>query len=143
MLLTLTSCKNPESLIENNKKYEDNTLETFSNDEIINLIDLNVQLKEIAQINDSNQPIISLTIMLKNKNIDKNTIINSHIFSIEAKQNNEILTPVNSIKPFSLDKEKEVNYQFLLNSNTETVLFTFNYDNNNNQVTKHYDFYLE
>jgi hypothetical protein len=133
----------PENLIEDDTKSDDGkVIETFSN-EVIKLLDLDVQLKEIEQLNAGDNSAISLTFVLVNQLSKKEMEIDNNIFSISATQNNQTLTVLNPSEPFTLSKEKELTYQFILNSETDTVLFTFNYNNGDRKRTKHYNVYLE
>ncbi|MDR0922376.1 MAG: hypothetical protein LBM95_08340 [Lactobacillales bacterium] len=143
LLILFTACMKPENLIEDDTKSDDGkVIETFSN-EVIKLLDLDVQLKEIEQLNAGDNSAISLTFVLVNQLSKKEMEIDNNIFSISATQNNQTLTVLNPSEPFTLSKEKELTYQFILNSETDTVLFTFNYNNGDRKRTKHYNVYLE
>lgn len=144
LLMLLSACMNPESLVENNRNSGDGKiLETFSDNEIIKLADLDIQLKEIEQAEEEGEVVISLTVTVKNQSLDNGTTIDQSLFSISAEQNNKMLV-AESVEPFVLDEEREISYKFHLLSESDVVLFTFDYNNNNNQqMTKHYDVYLE
>lgn len=143
-MVSLAACTNPESLIEKDRKSEEEKiLETFSDKEIIKLADLDVQLKEVEQANEGDQSVISLTLVVISHSLPEKTEIDNHIFSVTAEQNQEPLTSIDAIDSFVLDNKKELIYRFILHSNTDVVLFTFDYTNNAQQMTKHYDVYLE
>lgn len=144
IMVSLAACTNPESLVEKDRESEEEKiLETFSDKEIIKLADLDIQLKEVEQSNEREQSVISLTLVVISDSLPEKTEIDNQIFSVTAEQNQKSLISIDAIDSFVLDNKKELTYRFILHSNTDVVLFTFDYTNNSQQMTKHYDVYLE
>lgn len=144
IMVSLAACTNPESLVEKDRESEEEKiLETFSDKEIIKLADLDIQLKEVEQSNERDQSVISLTLVVISDSLPEKTEIDNQIFSVTAEQNQKSLISIDAIDSFVLDNKKELTYRFILHSNTDVVLFTFDYTNNSQQMTKHYDVYLE
>lgn len=144
LLFCLSACADPEDLSQQKQEKENiSVIETYSDSDVINLSSVEVKLISTEVNRDGKNPIVALQMVLVNKLLDSGEEVTKDIFSVTASQSNVELEPVNNVGAFTLEEEKKLEYQFVLKSEKERVIFEFNAKIDNGNMTKHYDLYLE
>lgn len=144
LLFCLSACADPEDLLQQKQEKENiSVIETYSDSDVINLSSVEIKLISTEVIQDGENSVVALQIVLVNKLLDNGEEITKDLFSVTASQSNVALEPVDNVGTFTLEEEKKLEYQFVLNSENERVIFEFNAKIENGNMTKHYDLYLE